>query len=102
MRRRALSIGVVAACVLQASPLASQSNIQFFAADQPVDPQQRTGCWIGKQADWPAARKRQPPLSIKHAVASIPSKRADAAPQPARASAVYVRSELPPAKPFTS
>ena len=36
MRRRALSIGVVAACVLQASPLASQSNIQFFAADQPV------------------------------------------------------------------
>src|SRR5262245_27878766 len=36
MGRRALSMGVVAACVLQASPLASQSSIQFAAASQSV------------------------------------------------------------------
>src|SRR5262249_6225352 len=36
MGRHALSIGVVAACVLQASPLASQSNFQLFAAVQSV------------------------------------------------------------------
>jgi tripartite-type tricarboxylate transporter receptor subunit TctC len=36
MGRRVLSMGVVAACVLQASPLASQSNMQFFAGNQSV------------------------------------------------------------------
>jgi tripartite-type tricarboxylate transporter receptor subunit TctC len=36
MGRRALSVGVVAACVLQASPLASQSNVQFLAKNPSV------------------------------------------------------------------
>src|SRR5262249_50939589 len=36
MRRRALSVGVVVACVLQAVPLASQPNIQLVAAKQSV------------------------------------------------------------------
>src|SRR5262245_17527576 len=36
MGRRALSVGVIAACVLQASPLASQSNLQFFTKNQSV------------------------------------------------------------------
>jgi tripartite-type tricarboxylate transporter receptor subunit TctC len=36
MGRRVLSVGVVAACVLQASPLASQSNIQLVAGNPSV------------------------------------------------------------------